>query len=219
MDESSEIGVWLKIFVVCFFGLGTAIGLLIFFSGKSLLTRASTAQASLRFKPDHIVTMQNEAVTVQVVLNTGKAAVRGSDVVISYDPTFLRLQTVTPLASTYTAFKTYVPMDQNRQFNMTKVVNTANLSGRVEFGVLAADMQNEILTKPVNGNLALAELTFIVQKDGMSYVRFLESKSNSESTVVENIKPPINILTETNILLISTDNTSAGISSIPIPSQ
>lgn len=203
-NEDVEIGVWVRIFVVCIFGLGTAVGFFIFFSGNSVFTKASGEQASLQFSPNSISAHKGETVKVQVMLDTNKAQIRGTDVMMKFDPTLLTLNRLIPTAQKYTELKTYLPLDEYQNFDNWKVISRANSEGIIEFSAVTADIPNNKLLKTISGNLAIAELEFIMKKVGTTKVEFLKSHPTHDSTVVQDINPPINILTRTNTLILST---------------
>lgn len=203
-NEDVEIGVWVRIFVVCIFGLGTAVGFFIFFSGNSVFTKASGEQASLQFSPNSISAHKGETVKVQVMLDTNKAQIRGTDVMMKFDPTLLTLNRLIPTAQKYTELKTYLPLDEYQNFDNWKVISRANSEGIIEFSAITADIPNNKLLKTISGNLAIAELEFIMKKEGTTKVEFLKSHPTHDSTVVQDINPPINILTRTNTLILST---------------
>lgn len=202
--DDGEIGTWLKIFVVCIFGLGSVMGFFLFFSRNSLLSKASGEQASLLFVPDTHVVQKGNTVKVQIVLDTNKAYVRGVDVAVAFDQSFLTLNTIIPKAQKDSQLKTYLPLDYANDFDSMKVISQANKSGRIEFSAITADMKKSQLMKSINGNLVLAELEFLMKKKGTTKVTILKSHPSRDSTVVQSTNPPINILTKTNVLTLTT---------------
>ncbi|MBF0208087.1 MAG: hypothetical protein HQK53_14510 [Oligoflexia bacterium] len=58
--ENSDIGDWLKLFVLCIFGLGTAVVFFLFFNSNSIFTKATGAQASLTFHPYAVSVKKDE---------------------------------------------------------------------------------------------------------------------------------------------------------------
>jgi len=202
--DDGEIGTWLKIFVVCIFGLGSVMGFFLFFSRNSLLSKASGEQASLLFIPHTQVVQKGNTVKVQILLDTNKAYVRGVDVAVAFDQSFLTLNSIIPKAQKDSQLRTYLPLDYSNDFDSMKVISQANKNGRMEFSAITADMKKNQLMKSINGNLVLAELEFLMKKEGTTKVTILKSHPSRDSTVVQATNPPINILTKTNVLTLTT---------------
>jgi hypothetical protein len=180
------------------------MGFFLFFSRNSLLSKASGEQASLLFIPHTQVVQKGNTVKVQILLDTNKAYVRGVDVAVAFDQSFLTLNSIIPKAQKDSQLRTYLPLDYSNDFDSMKVISQANKNGRMEFSAITADMKKNQLMKSINGNLVLAELEFLMKKEGTTKVTILKSHPSRDSTVVQATNPPINILTKTNVLTLTT---------------
>jgi hypothetical protein len=145
-------------------------------------------------------------VSTQILLDVNNAYARGSDIKIVFDPSRLELVKVRPLAQEQTALKTFLPIYESRKFAEALVIRRANSEGILEFSAITADTNTGKLTQTVTGKIALAELTFVIKKEGNATVAFLTNHPTLDSTVVEEGNPPLNILTKTNILMITMDS-------------
>ncbi len=206
-NELIEIGIWIKIFFFCVFGLGAAIGFFIFFSGNAFFTKASGGDASIMFSPATIVAKKGDVFTVQLMVDTNKSYVRGIDVVASFDPSALTLRMITPTAQKDTELKTYLPLDSSNTFDFLNVISHANKTGTLDFGAIAADVQTNKMKSAVNGNFVMATLEFFVLKEGNATVTLLKTHPTRDSTVVQDVNPPVNILSKVNTLYITPQTT------------
>jgi hypothetical protein len=204
--EDSELGNWLKFFVLFIFGLGTVVIFFLFFNRNSFLTKASGAQATLSFNPSSLTVKKDGILSTQVELEVNNAYVRGSDIKIVYDPSRLTLLKVRPLAQEQSSLKTYLPLDASKNFNEYAVIKRANSEGVIELSAVTFDVKNSQFTQTLTGKLALVELTFIAKKEGSANIAFLANNLTLDSTVVQDTNPPLNILTKTNLFMIQVES-------------
>lgn len=201
-NDFVEIGIWIKIFFVCIFGLGAAIGFFFYLSGNALFTKASGAQASLQFSPNTLTAKRGETVKVKLMVNTNKAQIRGVDVVAAFDPTVLMLRMVHPVSQKDTELKTFLPLDGSNDFDFSRVIARANTEGKIEFSGITADIAKNQIRRPISGNFEFAELEFLVKKEVNTAVTIVKTHPTRDSTIVEDTNPPLNILSLVNTLFI-----------------
>lgn len=112
-----------------------------------------------------------------ITMDTGGKDAWGVDVVLRFDPKFLRLTAVHPLADKTTTLETFAPVDSEGIFDQAGIITQANTTGVLKFGALAAKIDNwqthqgKIL-KSFNGTAFLANLRFVPLQNGTSTVAF-----------------------------------------------
>ncbi|MFA5136636.1 MAG: hypothetical protein WC489_04550 [Patescibacteria group bacterium] len=207
--ETTELAIWLKTFLLFVSALISAVFFFVYLNRYIIFNHASGANGSLTFASEKINASPSGLFATQIVLNSDNAMVRGTDVKIAFDQSKLELIRVMPWAKQTTSLKTFTPLNNN-SFDYAEVVSEANKTGIIQFNAITADMEKQTVTTPFKGITVLAELTFRSIQPGETTLSFLHTHPTQDSTIIENIDPPQNILTRTNKLTV--------ISEIAVPS-
>lgn len=201
--DDIDFGVWIKVFVLCIFGLGVTVGLLLFFSMNTLLTRASGAQANLLFNTQSLSIEKEKLITVQAIVDSGTTNIKATDIAIQFDPKVLYLKNINPIAQKSTSLKTYLPINELGKFNAGKVIRLANETGRIHLGAVAADVDTRTITQSVNKRIVLAEFEFFVKRELDSRISYITAHPTHDSIVVIDRNPPVNILNKTETVILT----------------
>ncbi len=202
--ETSELGIWLKTFFVFISALTSAVFFFLYLNRYIIFNRAAGANGSLTFVKEKIVTKHAELFTAQLLLNTDKTFIRGTDVKIKFDASRLELVRVMPSAKQTTTLNTFTPLNGS-VFDYERVIAQANQTGIIEFSAITANVEKSTLTAPYTGVAILAELTFRSLQPGETTVAIVKNHPTHDSTIIEDINPPQNILSKTNTLIVTSE--------------
>ena len=193
---------WIKIPAI---SAAAVISAVVFFAYTNQyidFSKASGSMAGLTFTKEEAATNVGGIVPAQIMLNTDGAAIRGTDVRISFDPSHLELISISPSAKDSTSLQTYTPLN-GRVFNSDYVLSQANKTGFIEFSAVTADMKTGAITAPFKGLTILADLTFRSIQEGKTTLTVIRQHPSQDSTVIDDSKPPQNILLKTNTLTVT----------------
>lgn len=173
-----------------------------------LKSRAALEKATIELGASKTAAPQAEF-EVPVMLSLKNQEIVAADVVLTFDKSALELKDITPKPdSPNNKLTTYLPKD-NSGFNKNKVLQTANSTGRIEFGAVCFSSsgcpqgQNQDL-KETN---PLAILKFKTLKTGNTAVSILYSpNANNNSNLITRAKEqiignstPLNITVASNV--------------------
>ena len=147
--------------------------------------------ATLSLSPATVNVTVNNNFNVKVVLNTGGSDVVAVDCILNFDVS--KLEVVNVSANTTTNFKTFVPVKSDGSFDVDRVKQTANSTGKIELGCVTFDWGSESITNPVNGsNVELVTITYKAKATGECDITFVYEGSGKT--------------TDSNVVSISGDN-------------
>ena len=181
-------------FLLAVVSVGLFTGLVLVKWNQDIRREAATLTAVYSFSTSTIKVVPGSNFSVSIILATGGQGIVGSDVLVRLDNTRHRLVTMNKSTNTSfnNIFKTYAPIKTDCSFDTAKVVNTANTSGLIEFGVVAFDpvdtnctstpSSNGSLTGTFNGTANVASLTFEAKPAvGDSVIRYVPSNGYSDT--------------------------------------
>lgn len=212
--ETSELLIWLKTFSVFMSAIISAVAFFLYINRYIIFNRAAGTNAGLSFTAESIQTEHAGNFKTQLMITTDNAQIHGTDVRIKFDRSKLELISVLPSALNSTTLKTFMPV-AGTEFDMERVVTQANETGFVEFGAVTADLASNTVTAPFRGTAILAELTFRSIQPGETKLTILNTHPSHDSTIVSDIMPPLNILTDVR----ETKITSRGIYPTALPQK
>lgn len=210
--ESTELTIWLKTFTIFVSAIASAVVFFLYINRYIIFNRAAARNASLTFATETLDVQSSTLLSTQVMINTDTALIKGTDVRIKFDRSKLELIHVLPKAQTETTLKTYLPLN-GAEFDMERVVRQANETGFVEFSAITADINKQSVTASFKGIAILAQLTFRSIQPGKTSLVFVNAHPTHDSTIIQDLNPPINILSRTNQLTV----TSVGVFPTPSP--
>lgn len=179
-----------------------------------IFNKAAGGSGSLVFPQETLSAENGTLFTTQLMLDTGSSMVRGTDVKIQFDSSRLELVRVLPVAKQTSTLTTFTPL-LNDMFDYEKVVQEANKTGVIEFGAVTADLTKQTLTQPFKGAVILAELTFRTIQPGKAKLTIVHTDPTKDSTIIDDLDPPQNILLQTNELTVLSENQLPQISQQP----
>lgn len=147
--------------ILLFLGLATILVMTVAKRSQELRTKAVSYTATLSFTPTTVSVNPGATFTtpIAVNLNSGTQSMVGADILVKFDQTKLTLTTITK--PTHATFKTYAPVDTSGNFDMNKVITTANSTGLVEFGIVSFDWAASNVTPAFTGAISpVTQLTF-----------------------------------------------------------
>jgi hypothetical protein len=131
------------------------------------------ATATLNLSPTEASLAVNESFSVKVILNTQGNNVVGADIILNFNPGKLEVVDIVPNYGTN--FKTFVPVkdDGTGAFDVDKVKQVANSTGKIELGCVSFDWSGETVTAPVNGVVdPLVTITYRAKLPGSDVITF-----------------------------------------------
>lgn len=175
--------------------VGVAISVVSVKATQVFFSRALGNTPTLKL-PSSVVVNPNSSFSVPIELNTDGVNVVGVDVSLSFDPTKISLESISPLASS-TNFKHFGPLDESGNFNSSGVVSTANATGKIEFSAATVDMGAQQFLSPYTGTTLLALLNFKALGAGQTQVSFnIVPNGTTDTNVVANTNPPQDKITD-----------------------
>lgn len=151
--------------------------------------------ATLAFSPTQINTSPGDTFQILILLNTGNQLIVGTDVVVKFDETNLTLRDITQ--PPHPILKTFVPIvASGTAFDKTEVINTANSTGDLRFGVVTYDLETGNADVTFSGAMnPLATLTFKVKANSSTETikpitfHYVNTLSVNDSNVVARFSP------------------------------
>lgn len=202
--ETNELAIWLRTFVIFVFAIASSLFFLVFLNRNAIFNKAAGGSGSLAFSSRTIDARAGQAFSTQLWIGTDEMPIKGTDVRIKFDRSRLELVQVTPLAQGATSLKTFLPL-QGAAFDGQRVVNEANATGFIEFSAITADLQTQQATAPFKGQAVLAQFTFRSIQPGDTTLKIVHDHPSQDSTVIEAMNPPANILSTVNDLVVHAD--------------
>lgn len=137
--------------------------------------------------PATLAAAPGQDIFLPVTLTSSVESIRGTDLVIDFDNTYLRLVDIVPDALTTSPLKTAIPLDASGNFDSARVVTTANSTGKVEFGLVTYDSSSQQVTQASTiSDLKLATLHFVGLQVGSTTIN-LEVDPTTVSTIDTNV--------------------------------
>ncbi len=127
------------------------------------IVRAEGAKASLTLSASPAQTI-DVPFDMLILLNTDGRAIKKVDVVVDYDPSYLNLVDVIPIANFTTTLKTFMPTKGDDSFDKEKVISETKKLNKITFSVSTLEQ--------FNGTTQLAILRFKPIKVGNTNVSF-----------------------------------------------
>ncbi len=170
------------------------------------MTKLNTVTATGQSSSLNISVSNNQALNTPfdalILLNTDSAPVKGVDVVIDYDPSYLELLDIDPVAKETTSLKTFTPIATSGIFNREAVVSAGKETKKIRFSAVTYDYLGKKNTDPFNGVTQLAVLKFKPIKTGSTLVSFEFYPNNTKETnLVPASNPPYDYLSQSDQLL------------------
>jgi hypothetical protein len=186
--------VFLLFFLVS--GCGLVASLILTKERQIVEKRAAGGQGAYLSLLPSLTVGNGQEFSLPVMLGTDGVEIIGVDVVLNFDKNFLELTDVIPgpdpRPNTYTyPFGTYLPVDNNGNFNVQAVKNSANSSGKIEIGAVAFNWASEQTTPGFNGTLdqtnPLFTLKFRAKQAGQTSVYFSPNPFTPGTTADSNL--------------------------------
>lgn len=201
LNLSTSIG------LITIFGLLLSIPLILIFDNREqVLTKINEVRAVGQASSLTISVFNNQTLDTPfdalVLLNTDSASIKGVDLIIDYDPSYLDLLDVDPVAIGTTTLKTFTPLTSSGTFDREKVISAAKETKKIRFSAVTYDYLTKQNTQPFNGVTQLAVLKFKPVKTGSTLVSFEFSQNDTKETnIVSSTNPPYDYLSQSNQLL------------------
>ncbi len=177
-----------------------------------------------------VLSEPNAQFSVPVIVDTDQAnngdPIRGVDVVINFDTTYLTLTDINPSAQVSTTLRTFAPVvtnDSKGTFDKATVISAANSSGAIKFGAATADWNISptpaptptiTITSPYSGSTTLAILTFTPKKLGSTNVSFSFTLGSTTDSNLVSANSNSDVLAQVNNLSLTIANPT----NTPVPS-
>lgn len=177
-------------------GCGLVTSLILTKERQIVEKRAAGGQGAYLSLLPSLTVGNGQEFSLPVMLGTDGVEIIGVDVVLNFDKNFLELTDVIPgpdpRPNTYTyPFGTYLPVDNNGNFNVQAVKNSANSSGKIEIGAVAFNWASEQATPGFNGTLdqtnPLFTLKFRTKLAGQTSVYFSPNPFTPGTTADSNL--------------------------------
>jgi len=186
--------VFLLFFLVS--GCGLVASLILTKERQIVEKRAAGGQGAYLSLLPSLTVGNGQEFSLPVMLGTDGVEIIGVDVVLNFDKNYLELTNIIPgpevRPNTYTPpFGTYLPVDNNGNFNVQEVKNSANSSGKIEIGAVAFNWASEQTTPGFNGTLdqtnPLFTLKFRAKQAGQTSVYFSPNPFTPGTTADSNL--------------------------------
>ena len=222
--------VFLLFFLVS--GCGLVASLILTKERQIVEKRAAGGQGAYLSLLPSLTVGNGQEFSLPVMLGTDGVEIIGVDVVLNFDKNYLELTNIIPgpeaRPNPYTPpFGTYLPVDNNGNFNVQAVKNSANASGKIEIGAVAFNWANEQVTSGFNGTLNQANplftLKFKAKQGGQTSVNFsFTPGSTTDSNLVringDQVQDILSQVTNLSITITSTTPTpTSGPTHTPTP--
>ncbi|MGB9911098.1 MAG: Ig-like domain-containing protein [Microgenomates group bacterium] len=162
---------------------------------QNLLSRAYNLTANLSFSPTTIEVNPDEVfnVPISVILVNNEQEAVALDILINFDKNKLTLLNITQ--EPHGVFKTYLPLNKENNFDIEQIINKANNSGLIEFGMVAFDINANNQKGGLSGSFKgvinpVTKLTFKAKPEatGTTTINFVYEGENvlKDSNVIIN---------------------------------
>lgn len=137
-----------------------------------------------------------------LLANSSSSPLRGVDLKLRFNPQYLTLLSLNPIATSSTSFKTYLPTvkGSNGSFDEEKVIVSANTTGVIDFGLITFDYATKATTAPFTQSTQVAVLRFQAKptlSNATTTVSFIYAIGASDETnIIPASNPPYDLLVD-----------------------
>jgi len=187
--------------IIISMGMTTA---LILVQKRQTPKKKATGRPSITFAQTSTTVHSNTDFNVAVKIDTNNNDVCAADIILQFPQEKLTLQEINPHPNA--SFKTFTPVTSNGSFDTSKVISNANTTGKIEFGAVTFDWQNETITNPFKGTAnPLATLKFHANSTGQAKIAILVSSGSTIDSNLVNLSAQ-DILESVNSLTVNITN-------------